>query len=107
MEDKANRPFDYERFMEQEREGLKASEEVKQAINAAIAHHDLGPEAVLCMLSRLTAAYIHKMQSVCADANSRDAVEDRFHDMLEAYLASLDEQDLLAEMERERRLKTN
>ena len=80
---------------------------VRQAVNEAIDKHDLSPDETLCMFSRLAASYIHTMQSSCPDANSRDAVEDLFLDMLDKYLALLDTQEVKDAMEREKRLKMN
>lgn len=75
--------------------------------NAAIAQYNLDADTVLWLLSRLSAAYIHRVQEVCPDAPSRDAIEDQFHTILDSYLALMDEQELQKEMERERNRNVN
>ena len=104
MNDKANIPFDYKRLEELENEGRKASEELRAAMNKAIARYDLSPDAVLCILARLSAAYIHTIQKA-SPSTLRDAVEDSFHNMLEAYILANDTKDLGEEMARLKRMK--
>lgn len=94
-------------LMNLQREGQEASADVRLAVNDAIAKYHLSGDATLCMFARLAGTFIHGMQRVCPDAKSRDEVEDLFHDMLDTYLALLDNADLQAEMERERMKNLN
>ena len=103
----AKKALDIERLISLQNAGLEASAEVRQAVNEAIGKHDLSPDETLCMFSRLAASYIHTMQSSCPDANSRDAVEDLFLDMLNKYLALLDTQEVKDAMEREKKRHLN
>ena len=107
MEDKANIPFDYERFKRLELEGSQAAEDLLRSINESIARYDLSPDAVVCLLSRISSGYIHQMQVASGDIMQYDIIEDQFHEMFQVYLGSLERQDIDVEMERMERRNLN
>ena len=92
--------IDLDQLVDIELQGKDAAEDLRQALNAAVQKYQLSPEAVLYMFARLSAGYIHQMQSVSVNAAARDAVEDTFHEVLDFYLATYDKVDLMNEQKK-------
>ena len=99
MEDRGGH-IDWEQLVDLELQGADAAEDLRQALNDAVQKYQLSPEAVLYMFARLSAGYIHQMQSVSVNAAARDAVEDAFNEVLDFYLATYDKVDLMNEQKK-------
>lgn len=97
MEEERFEHIDWDQLVDLELQGKEAAEELRQALNAAIQKYQLGPEAILYMFARLSASFVHQMQTVSVNAAARDAVEDTFHDVMDFYLATYDKVDLMNE----------
>lgn len=97
MEDRGGH-IDWEQLVDLELQGADAAEDLRQALNDAVQKYQLSPEAVLYMFARLSAGYIHQMQSVSVNAAARDAVEDAFNEVLDYYLAAYDRMEINREM---------
>ena len=82
------------------------AEELKDKLNEIIQKYSLNPAAVLAMLARLTAGYIHIIQEHSAP-EKHDEIEDKFHFMLESYLADMDLVKVSKTMEKIKRMDAN
>ena len=91
---------DLDQLIDADRGILAATSALWKSLNDIIGKYQLQSLDTLLMLSHLSAAYVHKMQTVCTDAESRDAVEDQFHQVMDCYLAAYDQDDINREMKR-------
>lgn len=82
------------------------AEEVKAKLNEVIQKYNLQPAAVLAMLARLAAGYIHILQEHAAP-EKHDEIENKFTFMLEDYLADMDLVDVGKTMEKIKGMKAN
>ncbi|MBR2113435.1 MAG: hypothetical protein IJ929_02045 [Prevotella sp.] len=82
------------------------AEEMKDKLNEIIQKYSLNPVAVLTILARLAAGYIHIVQEHSAP-EKHDEIEDKFHFMLESYLADLDLVKVSKTMEKIKRMDAN
>ena len=84
-----------------------ASEELRQRLNEVIANHQMSGEAVLAMLARITAGYIHQMQRAYDQAGADEVVEESFQTMLTAFLTDFDMSDVQQEIDKIKREQVN
>ena len=70
------------------------------SLNNLVTEYNLNGADVLAVLSRLTAAHIHAVQSQCYSPEEKDAVESLYNKILQHDLAILDIQDVQQEMEK-------
>ena len=84
-----------------------ASEELRQRLNEVIANHQMSGEAVLAMLARITAGYIHQMQRAYDHAGADEVVEESFQTMLTAFLTDFDMSDVRQEIDKIKREQVN
>ena len=77
------------------------------SLNSLISEHNLNGADILAVLSRLTAAHIHAVQSKCNSPEEKDAVESLFNKMLQHDLAIFDIQDVQREVERMKKERMN
>lgn len=82
------------------------TEELKVKLNEVIQKYRLQPAAVLAMLARLAAGYIHILQEHSAP-EKHDEIENKFTFMLEDYLADMDLVDVGKTMEKINRMEAN
>ena len=94
-------------LMKEERDTSVAAELLRQKLNDLIARYQLSGAAVIHMLARLSAGYIHQLQQAYDQQGADVVVEEDFQQMLTAYLTSLDMSDVAGEMEKIRREKLN
>ena len=94
-------------LMKEERDTGVAAELLRQKLNDLIARYQLSGAAVIHMLARLSAGYIHQLQQAYDQQGADVVVEEDFQQMLTAYLTSLDMSDVTGEMEKIRREKLN
>ena len=94
-------------LMKEERDTGVAAELLRQKLNDLIARYQLSGAAVIHMLARLSAGYIHQLQQAYDQQGADVVVEEDFQQMLTAYLTSLDMGDVTGEMEKIRREKLN
>ena len=90
--------MDIDRLIEIEAGTRPATEEIFQAVRDVIEKHNLTLTESLCIIAHLSANIIHTVQRECPDATSKDAVEDRFHEVLGYYLAAYDRMEINREM---------
>lgn len=94
-------------LMKEERDTGVAAELLRQKLNDLIARYQLSGAAVIHMLARLSAGYIHQLQQAYDQQGADVVVEEDFQQMLTAYLTSLDMSDVAGEMEKLQREKLN
>ena len=94
-------------LMKEERDTSVAAELLRQKLNDLIARYQLSGAAVIHMLARLSAGYIHQLQQAYDQQGADVVVEEDFQQMLTAYLTSLDMSDVAGEMEKIKREKLN
>ena len=94
-------------LMKEERDTSVAAELLRQKLNDLIARYQLSGAAVIHMLARLSAGYIHQLQQAYDQQGADVVVEEDFQQMLTAYLTSLDMSDVAGEVEKIRREKLN
>ena len=94
-------------LMKEERDTGVAAELLRQKLNDLIARYQLSGAAVIHMLARLSAGYIHQLQQAYDQQGADVVVEEDFQQMLTAYLTSLDMSDVAGEMEKIKREKLN
>ena len=85
----------------------EAAEDFRQALNGIISRHKLHPSAVISLLARMSAAYIHLTQKHYNQKCTDEVVEEDFHNFLITTLTSLDMNDVGVEMERMKNLDYN
>ena len=90
--------MDIDRLIEIEAGSRPATEEIFQAVRDVIEKHNLTLTESLCIIAHLSGNIIHKVQRECPDATSKDAVEDRFHEVIDYYLAAYDRMEINREM---------
>ena len=90
--------MDIDRLIEIEAGTRPATEEIFQAVRDVIEKHNLTLTESLCIIAHLSGNIIHTVQRECQDATSKDAVEDRFHEVLDYYLAAYDRMEINREM---------
>lgn len=94
-------------LLKEERDTSVAAELLRQKLNDLIARYQLSGAAVIHMLARLSAGYIHQLQQAYDQQGADVVVEEDFQQMLTAYLTSLDMSDVAGEMEKMEREKLN
>ena len=94
-------------LMKEERDTSVAAELLRQKLNDLIARYQLSGAAVIHMLARLSAGYIHQLQQAYDQQGADVVVEEDFQQMLTAYLTSLDMSDVAGEVEKIKREKLN
>ena len=94
-------------LMKEERDTGVAAELLRQKLNDLIARYQLSGAAVIHMLARLSAGYIHQLQQAYDQQGADVVVEEDFQQMLTAYLTSLDMSDVAGEVEKMQREKIN
>ena len=97
----------FDDLMNEERDSNFAAELLRHKLNDLIARYQLSGAAVIHMLARLSAGYIHQLQQAYDQQGADVVVEEDFQQMLTAYLTSLDMNDVAGEMEKIRREKLN
>ena len=86
-------------FLTQNQVTRLAAEELCQALNDIIGHHNLQPPAVISLLARLSAGYIHLAQKAYNQKCPDEVVEEDFYNFLVATLTSLEIGDVGNEIE--------
>ena len=94
-------------FLTKDHDTEPAAEELRVALNDIIARHHLHPSAVISLLARMSAAYIHLTQKHYNQKCTDEVVEEDFHNFLITTLTSLDMNDVGVEMERMKNLDYN
>ena len=94
-------------LMKEERDTGVAAELLRQKLNDLIARYQLSGAAVIHMLARLSAGYIHQLQLAYNQQGADVVVEEDFQQMLTAYLTSLDMGDVTGEMEKMKNKELN
>ena len=94
-------------LMKEERDTNIAADLLRQKLNDLIARYQLSGAAVIHMLARLSAGYIHQLQQAYDQQGADVVVEEDFQQMLTAYLTSLDMSDVAGEVEKIKREKLN
>ena len=94
-------------LMKEERETGVAAELSCQKLNDLKARYQLSGAAVIHMLARLSAGYIHQLQQAYDQQGADVVVEEDFQQMLTAYLTSLDMSDVAGEMEKMKNKELN
>ncbi len=94
-------------LMKEERDTGVAAELLRQKLNDLIARYQLSGAAVIHMLARLSAGYIHQLQQAYDQQGADVVVEEDFQNMLNAQLTDLDMSDVAGEMEKIKREKLN
>ena len=94
-------------LMKEERDTSVAAELLRQKLNDLKARYQLSGAAVIHMLARLSAGYIHQLQQAYDQQGADVVVEEDFQQMLTAYLTSLDMSDVAGEVEKMQREKIN
>lgn len=94
-------------LMKEERDTNFAAELLRQKLNDLISRYQLSGAAVIHLLSRLTAGYIHQLQHFYDEQGANVVVEEDFQQMLTAYLTSLDMGDVADEMEQMKNKRVN
>ena len=94
-------------LMKEERDTGVAAELLRQKLNDLIARYQLSGAAVIHMLARLSAGYIHQLQQAYDQQGADVVVEEDFQQMLTAYLTSLDMSDVAGEMDKIKREQLN
>ena len=94
-------------LMKEERDTSVAAELLRQKLNDLKARYQLSGAAVIHMLARLSAGYIHQLQQAYDQQGADVVVEEDFQQMLTAYLTSLDMSDVAGEVERMRKMELN
>jgi hypothetical protein len=94
-------------LMKEERDTSVAAELLRQKLNDLIARYQLSGAAVIHMLARLSAGYIHQLQQAYNQQGADVVVEEDFQQMLTAYLTSLDMSDVQSEIEKIRKQNLN
>ena len=94
-------------LMKEERDTSVAAELLRQKLNDLIARYQLSGAAVIHMLARLSAGYIHQLQQAYNQQAADVVVEEDFQQMLTAYLTSLDMSDVAGEMEKIKKQNIN
>jgi len=92
--------MDIDRLIEIEAGTRPATQEIFQAVRDVIEKHNLTLTESLCIIAHLSGNIIHTVQRECPDATSKDAVEDRFHEVLDYYLAAYDRMEINREMKK-------
>ena len=94
-------------FLTQNQDTQLAAEELRQAINDIIGRHGLQPPAVISLLARFSAGYIHLTQKAYNQKCSGEVVEADFNNFLTATLTSLDMKDVGDEIEKMKNQELN
>lgn len=94
-------------LMKEERDSDIAADLLRQKLNDLIARYQLSGAAVIHILARLSAGYIHQLQQVYNQQGANVVVEEDFQNILTAYLTSLDMGDVAGEMEKMKKEKLN
>ena len=86
---------------EKDREIVRVADELRKRLSLMIQTQDLEAVVVLGAMARLSATCIHMIQELFNRYGGNDfVIEEDFHDMLTAYLTSLDMDDVKAEIEK-------
>ena len=75
------------------------SEELRVCLNKIIREYNLNSSEVLCILSRISAGYIHLIQKQYKSYGSLEDAEGLFQELLTAYLTDMDMSDIGREIE--------
>ena len=94
-------------FLTKDHDTQTAAEELRVALNDIIARHNLHPSAVISLLARMSAGYIHLTQKLYNQKCTDEVVEEDFHNFLIATLTTLDMNDVGVEMEKMKNLDYN
>lgn len=94
-------------LMKEERDSDIAADLLRQKLNDLIARYQLSGAAVIHILARLSAGYIHQLQQVYNQQGANVVVEEDFQNILTAYLTSLDMGDVAGEIEKMKKEKLN
>ena len=86
---------------------IHTSPQVAHNVVEVIANHQMSGEAVLAMLARITAGYIHQMQRAYDHAGADEVVEESFQTMLTAFLTDFDKSDVRQEIDKIKREQVN
>ncbi len=77
------------------------------SLNNLVTEHNLNGADILAVLSRLSAAHIHAVQSQCYSPEEKDAVESLYNKILQHHLTAFDVRDVQREVERIKRERMN
>ena len=94
-------------LMKEERDSDIAADLLRQKLNDLIARYQLSGAAVIHILARLSAGYIHQLQQVYNQQGANVVVEEDFQNILTAYLTSLDMGDVAGEIEKMKKERLN
>ena len=94
-------------LMKEERDSDIAADLLRQKLNDLIARYQLSGAAVIHILARLSAGYIHQLQQAYNQQGANVVVEEDFQNILTAYLTSLDMGDVAGEIEKMKKEKLN
>lgn len=94
-------------LMKEERDTDIAADLLRQKLNDLIARYQLSGAAVIHILARLSAGYIHQLQQVYNQQGANVVVEEDFQNILTAYLTSLDMGDVAGEIEKMKKKELN
>lgn len=89
MEDTYNY-IDAEYMLKMERKCNGAGEELAQVFNSFLRKYHLDGETALYLLARVSANAINSVQMQCGSPEERDAVEDRFQEVLDFSLGTFE-----------------
>ena len=90
-----------------EEQVAEVTDQLLLSLNNLVTEYNLNGSDILAVLSRLTAAHIHAVQSRCDSPEVKDAVESLFDKMLQRHLGIFDIQDVQQEVEKIKKEKMN
>ena len=90
-----------------EEQVAEVTDQLLQMLNNLSKEQHLNGATLLAVLSRLTAAHIHALKSVCNSPEQKDAIESAYYKILEHYLAAFDVRDIQREVEQMKREMMN
>ena len=90
-----------------EEQVANVTDQLLLSLNNLVTEHNLNGADILAVLSRLSAAHIHAVQTKCYSPEEKDAVESLFNKVLQHDLAIFDIQDVQREVEKMKRERMN
>ena len=90
-----------------EKSVASATDNLLQALNSLVKEYNLTSADVLALLSRLSTAQIHAMQGFFDNEEAKDSVESLYNKMLQRHLCIFEFNDVLEEVQQEKRERMN
>ena len=90
-----------------EEQVANVTDQLLLSLNNLVTEYNLNGSDILAVLSRLSAAHIHAVQSQCYSPEEKDAVESLFQKMLQRHLGIFDIQDVQQEVEKIKKERMN